>query len=111
MFESLVVRDGLCNAPSVFQHFLYEVVWELLGKGVIVYMDDILVYAKSSEELRLIVRRIFEPSRDVRLYFKASKCEFEVQKLRFLGMIVSDQGIESDPEKVKAIREFQDHET
>ena len=73
-------------APSVFQ--------------------PLLVYAKSSAELRLIVRRIFELARDARLYFKASKRKLNLRKLRFLGMIISDQGIESDPETVKAIKKF-----
>ena len=106
MFESLVVRDGLCNAPSVFQHFLNEVFRELLGRGVIVYIDDLLVYSETIEDLRRIVRRMFELARAAKLYFKASKCEFEVPALRFLGMVISDKGIESDPEKVKAITEF-----
>ena len=51
MYESLVVRDGLCNAPSVFQHFLNEVFRELLGRGLIVYIDDVLIYAETVDEL------------------------------------------------------------
>ena len=49
---------------------------------------------------------MFELARTARLFFKASKCEFEVRHLKFLGMVISDKGIESDPDKVKAITEF-----
>jgi len=54
MFESLVVRDGLRNAPAYFQHFLNDVFRDILGRGVIVYIDDILIYADNVIKLRSI---------------------------------------------------------
>ena len=78
MYESLVVRDGLCNALSVFQHFLNKVFRELLGRGLIVYIDNVLIYGKTVDELRRIVLRMFELARTARLFFKASKCEYKV---------------------------------
>ncbi|EAL17370.1 hypothetical protein CNBN1940 [Cryptococcus deneoformans B-3501A] len=51
MFKSLVIRDGLCNAPATFQHFLNNVFCDLLGKGVTIYINNILIYAASQEEL------------------------------------------------------------
>ena len=71
MFESLVVRDGLCNAPAVFQHFLNEVFAELLGKGVIVYIDDILIYSDSVDELRRLTLLVFDRIRSTSLFLKA----------------------------------------
>ena len=58
MFESLVMRDGLCNAPATFQHFLNDVFRDLIGNGLWVYIDDILVYADSVEEITRLVREV-----------------------------------------------------
>jgi hypothetical protein len=106
MFESLVVRDGLRNAPAVFQHFLNDVFRSVLGRGVIIYIDDILIHATTLEELRRLTREVFEIVRSSSLYLKASKCEFERTSITFLGYIVSNNGVEADPEKVAAIQEF-----
>jgi len=106
MYESLVVRDGLRNAPSVFQHFLNEVFRVLIGRGVIVYIDDILIYADDLAELRRLTLRVFEIVRQSSLYLKASKCEFEKTSLVFLGFVISARGIESNPSFVNTIRSF-----
>ncbi len=76
MYESLVLRDGLRNAPAVFQHFLNEVFKEVLGRGVTIYIDDILIYAENLDELRRLTTKVFDLVRDASLYLKASKCEF-----------------------------------
>jgi hypothetical protein len=106
MFESLVVRDGLRNAPAVFQHFLNDIFKELLGQGVTIYIDDILIYASELAELRRLTRKVFEIIRKASLYLKASKCEFEVTSMSFLGYVISDKGIETDPAKVAAVQSF-----
>lgn len=106
MFESLVVRDGLRNAPAVFQHFLNDIFKDLLGRGVTIYIDDILIYASELTELRRLTRKVFEIIRKASLYLKASKCEFEVTSMSFLGYVVSDKGIETDPAKVAAVQSF-----
>ena len=106
MFESLVVRDGLRNAPAVFQHFLNDVFKEVLGRGVTIYIDDILIYASEVAELRRLTRKVFEIIRGASLYLKASKCEFEVTSMTFLGYVISDKGVETDPAKVAAVQDF-----
>ena len=106
MYESLVVRDGLRNAPAVFQHFLNEVFKDVLGRGVTIYIDDILIYAENLDELRRLTTKVFDLVRGASLYLKASKCEFERTSLTFLGFVISPSGIETNPEKVKAVQEF-----
>jgi hypothetical protein len=106
MFESLVVRDGLRNAPAVFQHFLNDVFKEVLGRGVTIYIDDILIYASELDELRRLTRKVFELVRKASLYLKASKCEFEVTSMTFLGYVISNKGVETDPAKIEAVQGF-----
>ena len=60
MFELLVVRDGLKNAPAVFQHFLMDVLQELIGQGVLVYIDDVIIYGDNLQELRERTLKVFE---------------------------------------------------
>lgn len=104
MFESVVVRDGLRNAPAVFQHFLNDVFRPVLGKGVVIYIDDILVHATTLDELRAITKTVFDLARRANLFFKASKCHFEQTSVIFLGLKISSKGIETDPAKIEAVK-------
>jgi hypothetical protein len=106
MFESLVVRDGLRNAPAVFQHFLNEVFADLIGQGVIVYIDDILIHAETLAELRRLTELVLQRVRETNLYLKASKCEFERTSIKFLGFIISAEGISTNPDYVQGIADF-----
>ena len=106
MYESLVLRDGLCNAPASFQHFLNDIFRELIGQGVSIYIDDILIYAKTLEDLRTYTRKVFDIIRENNLYLKATKCEFEKNSMGFLGYVISNNGIHTDQAKVKSIKEF-----
>lgn len=106
MFESCVVRDGLRNAPAVFQHFLNDAFKEVLGRGVTIYIDDILIYATELDELRRLTRKVFEIVQRNSLYLKASKCEFEVTSMAFLGYVISHNGIETDPAKIESVSNF-----
>ena len=106
MFESLVVRDGLRNAPAVFQHFLNDVFRTLLGRGVAVYIDDIIIYAPTLEELRLVTSKVLALVRSAKLFLKADKCEFEKTEVDFLGYKMSKAGVSTDPKKIDAVRSF-----
>ena len=72
MYKSLVVRDGLRNAPAVFQHFLNDTFREILGKGVTIYIDDILVYSDNAAEKQRLTIRVMEIVRKAPLHLKAS---------------------------------------
>ena len=106
MFESTVVRDGLRNAPAVFQHFLNDVFRPLLGRGLVIYIDDILVHAKTLDELRRLTREVFDLARKANLFFKASKSFFEQRSVIFLGLKISPDGVETDPAKIEAVKNY-----
>ena len=106
LYEYLVMPFGLTNAPATFQAFIDNVLREYLDEFVLVYIDDILVYSDTYEEHVKQVRKVLGKLEQAGLRLKLSKCEFHQKRVKFLGFIISDQGIEMDPEKVKSIVEW-----
>ena len=78
----------------------------LLGKFVVVYFDDILVYSGDIESHVLYLREVLIVLRREKLYGNLKKCSFCVELVCFLGFIVSGKGIEVDEEKIEAIRDW-----
>ena len=70
---------------------------------IVVYLDDILVYSKTYEEHVQHVRLILTTLRDANLCIKAEKIEFYKHKVKFLGYIVSQEGLKMDSKKIEAI--------
>jgi hypothetical protein len=76
---------GLTNALVYFMYLMNKVFMEYLDKFVVVFIDDILVYSRSEEHLRLALQKL----RENRLYAKLSKCEFWMKQVAFLGHVIS----------------------
>ncbi|KAJ8333796.1 hypothetical protein SKAU_G00411150 [Synaphobranchus kaupii] len=105
-YEYLVVPFGLTNAPAVFQGMVNDVLRDLLGKTVFVYIDDILIFSKSPQEHILHVREVLQRLLENQLFVKAEKCAFHVSSVPFLGFIIEEGSIRADPVKVKAVTEW-----
>jgi len=106
LYEYNVMPFGLTNAPATFQRLMDSVFAGLKWKTLLVYMDDVLVYAKTFEDHLTNLRAAFDRIREANLILKPNKCFFVKQSIKFLGHIVSDQGIHPDPDRVKAISEM-----
>ena len=102
-YELLVMSFRLTNALATFMTLMDTVLRPFLGKFVVVFLDDILVYSRSKEEYLNHLRQVFEVLQEHQLYAKDSKCEFFKTEIHYLGHIISNKGIRMDPEKVDAI--------
>ncbi|KAK3509395.1 hypothetical protein QTP70_033160 [Hemibagrus guttatus] len=105
-YEYLIMPFGLTNAPAVFQSLINKVFQDILGKWVIAYIDDILVYSTSLEEHVRHVRAVLSRLQQNHLYVKPEKCEFHWTTITFLGYVISRQGVEMDLTKVQAITDW-----
>jgi hypothetical protein len=94
---------GLTNAPTYFMNLMNKVFMEELDKFVIVFINDILIYSQSAEEHGQHLRIVLGKLCDHQLYAKFTKCEFWLQKVSFLGHILTAEGVIVDPEKVIAV--------
>ena len=102
-YEFLVMPFGLTNAPAAFMDLMNRVFQPYLDRFVIIFIDDILVYSGSSEEHSEHLRIVLQTLRGRQLYAKLSKCQFWLDKVAFLGHVISDEGVSVDSQKIEAV--------
>lgn len=97
---------GLCYAPSTFMRVMNQILKPYIGRFVVVYFDDILVYSPSCNAHKQHLREVLETLRKEQLYANLKKCMFMTEEVTFLGNVMSSEGISMDPSKVKAILDW-----
>jgi hypothetical protein len=98
-YEFTIMPFGLTNALAFFMNLMNKVFMEELDKFVVVFIDDILIYSKSREDHKHHLWIVLGRLRAHQLYAKLSKCEFWLEKIAFLGHILTAEGIEVDHPK------------
>ncbi|KRX51502.1 Retrovirus-related Pol polyprotein from transposon, partial [Trichinella sp. T9] len=106
LFQFRVMSFGLCNAPATFQRLMENALRGLTFKGCLVYLDDIIVYGRTEEEHLERLEGVLSRLQSVGLKIKPEKCQLMRQSVRYLGHIVTQHGVSTDPEKTAAVQEW-----
>ena len=106
LFQFRVMPFGLTNAPATFQRLMDLALRPDLYRWLLVYIDDLLVMAKSVDDMLDRLRLVFTMLRKANLKIKWRKCSFFQKEVKFLGHVVSGDSIKPDPENVRAVEFF-----
>ncbi|XP_031375657.1 uncharacterized protein LOC116190138 [Punica granatum] len=101
-----VMPFGLKNAGATYQRAMVTLFHDMMHKEIEVYVDDMIAKSKEGEDHLVNLRRLFERLKKYKLRLNPAKCTFGAKSGKLLGFVVSERGIEVDPDKVKAIREL-----
>jgi transposase InsO family protein len=106
LFQYKVLPFGLTNGPATFQGYINDVLRDLLDVICTAYLDDILIYSEDELQHEAHVKQVVERLRAAGLQADIKKCEFGVKRTKYLGFIISTDGVQVDPDKIKAIAEW-----
>lgn len=105
-FEFTRLPFGLKNSPSIFQRALDDILRDHIGKICYVYIDDIIIFSKTEEEHANHLGQVFLTLQNANMKVQMDKCEFYKKQVNFLGFTISENGVKTNQEKVKAISDF-----
>jgi len=97
---------GLKNTGATYQRAMVALFHNMMHKEIEVYVDDMIAKSRTKEEHLVNLRKLFGRLRKYRLRLNPTKCTFGVKSEKLLDFVVSQKGIEVDPDKVKAILEI-----
>lgn len=105
-YEWLVMSFRLTNAPATFQGLMNDVFKDMIDAGLVVHIDDVLVYSRTETEHLQRLRQTLQRLRENHLYAQLPKCEFMATRLEYLGHVIDGNGIQVDPSKIQVIRDW-----
>ena len=106
LWQFTVVPFGLSNAAPAFERLMERVLEGTQGKGTLVYLDDVIVYGRTFEEELQRLEEVLRRFRKANLKLSPKKCLLFQREVPFLGHVVSEAGVSTDPLKVKAVAEW-----
>jgi hypothetical protein len=111
LFGTTVMLFGLSNALAIFQHYIDNLLYDLLNKSCTAYLDDVLFYSELKKEHRVHVLEVIKCLMDAGLQIDINKYEFEITCYKYLSLIITPDDNDMDKTKVKAITAWQPPKT
>jgi hypothetical protein len=103
LYKCKVLPFGLTNGPATYQRYINDVLFDYLDDFCTAYLDDIMIYFDNELEHETYVKKVLERFQNAGLQVNIKKCEFGVKRTKYLGFIVSTDGIKADLDKVKVV--------
>jgi len=107
LFGPLVMFFGMTNSLATFQTMMNDIFQNLIVEGImVVYLDDILIFTKTKEEHEQAIRQVLQVLKENKLFLCPEKCEFYKQRIKYLGLVISENEVFMDLVKVAGVREW-----
>ena len=107
LFEPQVMYFELCNLPEMFQRMMNNIFWELLHEESLAnYIDNFVIPAKMMKELEEQTVQFLKIAEKYNLCFKWSKCNFNIEEIPILGVVIGREQVQMENKKVKAVKEW-----
>ena len=102
-YECETMPFGATNAPATFQRLMDNCLGDLNMNWCIVYLDDIIIFSQDAASHIERLEAVFKKLAKAGLKLKPSKCEFFIKRIKYLGHIISEEGVSTDPQEVEAV--------
>ena len=106
LYEFVRMPFGLCNAPATFQRLMDMILGDQTYDTLLLYLDDILLFSNSIEDMVERLDMVLTRLAKAGLKIKPEKCFLFMIEVKYLGHIVSERGIETDPKKIEAVKHW-----
>ena len=106
LYEYLVCPQGLNNSPATFQRLMNTIFRELIGRCILVYLDDIIVYTSTFEEHIDALSQVFQLLEKANIKAHLRKTEIGLKEVLYLGHIITEHGVKPDMAKIEAVQNF-----
>ena len=110
-YKCKVLPFGLTNRSATYQQYMNNVLFDYLDNFCTAYLDDILIYSDNELDHDAHVHKVLQRLQDADLQADIKKCEFSVKRTKYLGFIISTDGIEVNSEKISAVESWQSPKT
>ena len=110
LFEWRRMPFGMCNASATFQSAITRALRNIVnreGSMVMAYIDDIVIATETVEDHMIRLREVFNCLREAGFKTRVAKCDFMKSEIKYLGRLVSAEGIKTDPKPVEKLRDWE----
>lgn len=111
LFEFSRMPFGLCNAPATFQRLMQKCLGDKVHDFLLIYLDDVIIYSPDFDCHLQHLEQVFQRLAKYGLKLQPQKCKFLQKEVTYLGHVVSEAGVATDPEKIAAVRDWPQPET
>jgi transposase InsO family protein len=106
LYEFVVMPFGLCNAPATFQRLMDEVIVPEYRSFIETYIDDLMTHSHTFKDHLAHIEKLLTSLQKHKLVVKLNKCKFAQREVKFLGHVISQNAIKTNPEAVEAIKNW-----